>query len=197
MTYDEIIAEVYTLTKRPDLVAVTAAAVKSATLKAHMSDYYSKDVYETGVSFDTAGYIQSLDFVSLITNFRTLKYFKRLDSATDTTGKFFDILTPEETIDSYGEAKTDIAYAAGRVLEIRASVEFQYGILGCYVLPIVTPTASYSSWVADLFPYIIIFDATRMVLKGIGLDSQAKEYQSLTAEQYALLKINATTDLGY
>jgi hypothetical protein len=36
MTLAELISEVYTITGRPDRVAETASAIKSATLKAHL-----------------------------------------------------------------------------------------------------------------------------------------------------------------
>ena len=49
MTFDELVAEVYLLTARGDLTAETQSAVKAATLKAHKSDFFSKDIFETGV----------------------------------------------------------------------------------------------------------------------------------------------------
>ena len=58
MTLNELIAEVYTITNRPDLVAQTLMAVRSATLKLHQSDYYYKDIFETGFQFTSAEYLQ-------------------------------------------------------------------------------------------------------------------------------------------
>ena len=196
MTYAELVIEVYALTNRPDLVAETASAIKAATLKAHLSDFYSKDIHETGVGFPTSAYIQSLDYISLISNFRALKYIRRVEDATDDIGKFFQVLTPEETIDSYGINKTDIAYVAGRVLEIRSSVSFSKLLLGCYVLPIITEGA-YSSWVAEQHPYAIIKEAARVIFKTIGYDEQSAAYERLVAEEYSLLKLSALSDIGY
>ena len=50
MTLAELIAEVYLLTNRPDRVAMTTSAVKAATLKAHKSDFFSKDIHEIPLS---------------------------------------------------------------------------------------------------------------------------------------------------
>lgn len=196
MTFDELVAEVYLLTNRPDLVAETVSAVKAATLKAHQSDFYSKDIYETGVEFTTAGYKQSLDYITLISNFRSLKYMRRVTDETDDVGKFITILLPEETIDSYGVNKTDIAYVAGRVIEIRSSVSFSKMLLGCYVLPIVR-TGAYLSWVAEQHPFAIIREAARVIFKTIGFDEQAATYERLVAEEYVLLRISALSDVGY
>ena len=44
MTLAELIAEAYTLTARPDLVAETASAIRKATLKMHSVDYFYRDL---------------------------------------------------------------------------------------------------------------------------------------------------------
>ena len=196
MTLAELILEVYELTGRPDLIAATKSAVKAATLKAHQSDYYSKDIYETGVEFDDAAYIQSLDYVSLISNFRTLKYIRRVEDASDTEGVFFDIITPEEILDTYGCSRTDIAYVAGRNLEMRSSAIFSKALMGAYVLPVVTD-ACFSSWVASMHPFAIIYEACRVIFKTIGFDEQSATYNQLVAEEYILLKLSGLTDVGY
>jgi hypothetical protein len=196
MTLTELITEVYELTNRSDLVAETLSAIKAATLKAHRTDFYSKDIYETGISFDAANYKQSLDYVSLFSNFRAFKYLRKSTGATDDSGIFFTVITPEEVLDSYGINRTDIAYVAGRVLEIRSSTEFQYALLGCYVLPIVT-TAGYSSWVAEQNPFAIIYEACRVIFKSIGYDEQSNTFTRLVAEEYELLKLSALSDVGY
>lgn len=196
MTFDELLAEVYLLTNRPDLIAETKSAVKAATLKAHKTDFYSRDIYETGVQFDTSSHIQSLDYYCLICNFRALKYFRRVDDATDTSGTFIQVITPEEVLDSYGCNRTDIAYVAGRVLEIRSSVDFKYALLGAYVLPIVTEE-DYSSWVAAQFPHAIIYEAARVILTLVGSLEEAGGMRVLAAEEYNLLRATALTDVGY
>ena len=196
MTFDELVTEVYNITNRPDLVSETESAVKAATLKAHQSDFYSKDIHETGVIFDTADYKQSLDIISFVTNFRALKYLRRVEDENDEVGAFFCILTPEETLDSYGYNKTDIAYVAGRMIEIKASVEFSNMLLGCYVHPVVR-TGAYASWVAEQHPYAIIREAARVLFKTIGYDEQSAAYERLVAEEYALLRMSALSDVGY
>jgi len=196
MNFAELRQEVYNLTNRPDLVNETGSAIKAATLKAHQTDFYSKDIHEVGIQFGELKMIQSMDYINLIPNFRTLKYLRRVTDETDTEGTFFTILTPEEILDSYGYTKPDIAYVAGRVLEIRSSVDFQYAILGCYVFPIVTES-SYSSWIAEMYPYTIIFEAARVVFKTIGYDEQSSQFNQLVAEQYSLLKTSALTDVGF
>lgn len=195
MTFDELVAEVYILTTRPDLTAMTKSAIKAATLKAHKTDFYSKDIFESGVEFSTSEFRQSLDYIGLFSNFRALKYLKRVESQTDEVGAFIDIITPEEVLDSYGCNRSDIAYVAGRVLEIRSAVSFSKCLLGCYVLPIVRED-SYTSWVAEQSPFLIIYEAVRVVLATIGQTEESNSYRDLVIEEFTLLKMSALTDVG-
>ena len=195
MTFNELLQEVYAITNRPDLIPESKMAIKAATLKAHQSDFYSKDIYEQYVTLgDTAAYLWSLDYISLISNLRAFKYVRKLDPE-DNPGDFITILTPEEILDTYGASKQDIAYVAGRHLEIKSSTEISTCLLAAYVNPIVQEGA-YSSWVASLYPYTIVFEAARVLFKTIGYDEQSATYEKLVAEQFQLLKINATSDVA-
>ncbi len=196
MTFDELLTAVYEQTSRADLVEQTKNAVKAATLKAHRTDFYSKDIFETGIQFPSEEFSQSLDYIDLISNFRALKYLRRVDSATDEEGTFFEIITTDEILDTYGVNRTDIAYVAGRVLEIRASIGFQFALLGAYVLPIVTEQG-FSSWIAEQHPYAIVYEAARIVFKPLGQAEEARGMRELVAEEYTILKMSALSDVGY
>jgi len=197
MTFEELLAEVYTLTNRPDLEAETKAAIKAATLKAHQSDFYSKDISEALINLgNTDAYIWSFDVITHISNFRAIKYIRKYDSNTSEPGDFISIILPEQVLDSYKVTREDVAYVAGRNIEIRSSTAFSKMIFACYVNPIVT-NSGYSSWVADLYPYVIVYEAARVVFKTIGYDEQSAQYEKLVGEQFMHLKLNAITDVGY
>ena len=196
MTFDELVQEVIDITSRADLKTEIESAVKAATIKAHQTDFYSKDIHETGIQFDTATFRQSLDYISLISNFRAFKYLRRVEDETDDLGKFFEIILPEEVLDSYGRNRNDVAYVAGRVLEIRSSVEFTKALLGAYVLPIVRKEA-FDSWIAEQHPFAIINEAARVIFKRIGYDEQSATYNQLVAEEYVLLRMSGLSDVGF
>jgi len=195
MTFDELVDEVFLITNRKDLVGETKSAIKAATLKAHQTDFYSADIIETGVQFDTLDFFQQLEYSDVVSNFRSLKYFRRVEDANDTMGVFFEIITIDELLDSYGVGRTDIAYVAGRQLEIRSSVEFQFSLFGAYVLPTVTE-AGYDSWVAETYPFAIIYEAARVVFKAIGQIEESNAQRELVSEQYLLLRMSALSDVG-
>ncbi len=184
-TFAELVSDTYLFTNRPDLVNETKLAVKAATLKAHQSDFYPKDIYEVGISWATPAYIQSIDYRTLIPRWRAFKYLRKYTDGA--AGDFIKLLTPEQTLDRYSINKEDICYLAGENLEVRSSTEDDYMILACYINPVLDET-SYSSWVALDHPYAIVYEAARTIFKQIGWDEHANAIRQEVAEQYQILK---------
>lgn len=186
-TLAELISSVYTVTNRDDLVNETKLAVKAATLKAHGTDFYPKDLYETGIAWATPAYVQSLDYRLLVPRWRAFKFLRKYsDSAA---GDFFQLLTPDQILDSYGIQKQDICYVAGSMLEIRSSTQDTNMLLGCYLHPD-TNDATYTSWIAVEQPYAIIFEAARLIFKMTGQLDTASTFNNEVVEQYAELRNN-------
>lgn len=194
--FTDIVDEVYKLTNRPDLIAETELAVKQATLKGHQSDYFYKDILETAIDFGSSSYFQTLAIKGLVPRYRALKWARKYDAVGEVAGKFFDLVLPEQTLDSYNQNRTDIVYAAGDVLQFRSSTEFQYILFGCYENPSLIP-ASYSSWIARDHQFYVILEATRLVFKTIGYDEQEATYNRMAMEQMAELKLSNIVAGGY
>jgi hypothetical protein len=201
MTFDELLEEIYLITNRRDLVAESKSALKRSTLKGHKTDFYPKDIFEEGIQFPDSKYLQSFDPYTTWSNFRSWKYFKRVDlnQLPSPSGEYvsvpIEILTVDETLDSYGCAKADIAYEAGRMLEIRSSVDFTKAIVGCYLLPIVVED-NYNSWLAEQYPYFIIHESARLIFASIGKIEESRAQAGLVAEELAELKLGATVTVG-
>ena len=187
MTLAELTQAVYDITARPDLVSLTSSAIQSATLKAHQSDYYYKDIFEAGVAFSTAEFIQNLDYRALLPTWRALKYLRKYDNVNGMPGLELEIVVPENVFNDYSVQRSDICYGAGAFIQINSSTEERYYLLGCYVNPNITP-AGYNSWVALDHPFFIIFDASATIFKAIGKDDEAATYRQLMSEQLAMLK---------
>lgn len=196
MTLNELQQNVYALTNRPDLVAETLTAIKAATLRAHHSDFYFRDLYEVPLIFDTSDFQQSLDYSTLIPRYRAIKYLRKYDATTDTPGDFFTKVLPEQVIDGWNIHREDIFYVAGALIQIRSSTEFQHALAAFYLHPDITE-ASYDSWIAREHPFAIIYDATATIFKTIGYDEQYSRYESMRAEQIALVRITGLTEVGY
>jgi hypothetical protein len=194
-SFADIVSDVYSLTNRPDLVGETVVAVKAATLKAHQSDDYIKDLFETAIQFSTSEYFQTLDYKSVIPLWRKPRYMRIYDAAGTTPGSFLTYVEPEKVIDGFGANRTDIFYIAGAEVQIRTLAQQQYFLLGCYVNPDIT-TTGYNSWIADDHRYAIVYEAVAIIFKTIGYDEQNTTYRAMVAEQIMTLKMHAITGIG-
>ena len=194
-SFAQIKADVITLTNRPDLSNETELAIRQATLKAHHSDYYPKDLFETGIRFPSAAYLQDLEYKTLIPRFRSLKYIRKSD-ADNADGLFLDILTPDAVLDQFKRDRENVCYLAGDTIHIRSNTQLEYIFFGCYVHP-VTDVVGYRSWIADEYPYCIINEAAATVFKAIGFDEMAASYRQLAQEFLAEMRSNSILAEGY
>lgn len=195
MNLTELRQEVYTITNRPDLTAETLLAVRQATLALHQTDYWWKDLKETGISFLVPAYTQELSFRPIIPRFRALKYLRKSDSS-GTVGAFFTVIQPEAVLDNYNMDRTDVCYAAGDSIEIKSSTQFQYAVMGYYENPDIS-TTGYSSWIATDHPYAIVFEAAEKVFKMIGKSEEFAAYKLLRDEERQRLMISNVQVSGY
>lgn len=194
-SFASLVADVMSLTNRPDLVNETNLAVKAAALKAHQSDDYIKDFNEYSIQFSAASYYQSLDYKSVIPLWRKPRYIRKYDATGGAPGIFLDYYEPEKVVDGYGADRTDLFYIAGSNLQIKSSTQIQYLLIGAYTNPVVTPIG-FNSWIADDHPFAIIYEAVAIIFKTIGYDEQVPVYRGMVAEQMQTLKQHAVTGMG-
>jgi hypothetical protein len=183
------------LTNRPDLVNETNLAVRAATLKAHHSDDYIRDLTEYSITFSAPDYYQSLDFKNVIPLWRKPNYIRKFNLATGLPGTFLEYILPEKAVDRYHADRLDVFYVAGSNIQIRSSDQLQYLLVGAYTNPVVT-SVGYGSWIADDYPFAIVYEATAIIFKTIGFDEQVVMYRQMVAEQLQLLKQHAITGIG-
>lgn len=196
MTLTELQNEVYAITNRPDLATQTQSAVRQATLSVHQSDFYFKDLFETGIVFPTEEFLQQWEYSSVIPLFRSMKYLRKTDAAGSDNGKFFDIIPPELVVDGYGANNVDVCYVAGSVIQIRSSTPLQYAILSCYINPDIT-TLGFNSWVAREHPYAIIYKAAARIFKQIGRTEEYAVWTGEANEELSRLKLSNIVAGGY
>lgn len=194
--FDEVLSDVYTITKRPDLVAETKMAVKAATVKAHQSSYWDRDLYETGIEFLTEDTEQSFAYSNLIPRWRAAKYFRKHTGVVGGEGDLFKIITTDGMFDQYALQKDNIVYLAGEYFNFKSYTAFKFMLLGCYLNPITLET-TYDSWIALNHRYAIVFEAARTIFKAIGADQEAVYYRDLVREEYANLLTTNTLAFGY
>lgn len=200
MNFTELCNEVILITKRPDLLALTQSAVRTAILKAHQKDFFYRDIIETGVEFPGAEFVTSFRPLDIIPNFRKPAYLREwcFDSSAPNQGrpgKQFSVIEPGNARDSYGYYKKDVYYLAGDLLQIRSATPLTHALFGAYVLPNITTTGEIS-WITREYPYAVIHAAARQVFKTIGASEQATTQDEMAAEAYAILTINSIPQEG-
>jgi hypothetical protein len=194
-SFASLVADVMSLTNRPDLVGETNLAVQAATLKAHHQDDWIKDLKEYSIAFSTSDYTQSLDYKEVLPLWRKPRYLRKYDAAGSAVGRFLDYLEPEQVIDGYGADRQDIFYVAGSNIQIKSSSPLQYILLGAYLNPDIT-VSGFNSWIADDHKFAIIYEAAAIIFKTVGYDEQVPIYREMVKEQMQQLRQHATTGLG-
>jgi hypothetical protein len=196
MTLTELRQAVYDLTNRPDLVSQTLLQIQKATLKCHHSDFYYKDLRESGLEFISEAYFQELDYKTLFPLWRALKYLRKYDAVALTPGRFFSVIESDNILDSYSLERSDICYAAGSVIQIKSSTSFQYGIVGYYTEPNITES-SYESWIALDHPFAIITEAAAVIFRTIGKTDENARYAEMAIDEINTLKLSNIQTVGY
>lgn len=195
MTLTELINNVYTLTNRPDLVNETRLAISEATLSAHKSDDYPRDIVEQPISFVQADYQIQFNYFDIFPLFKKVKYLRQITPASLTStgqialGHFLKYITPDMSLaqDIYGYDNTDVFYLAGLAIQIKNKTPQQYYLFGYYSLPDITDDG-WNSWVSIIDPFVIIYRATASVFALIGQSDQANRYMQLYADQLKSFK---------
>lgn len=161
--WDDLREGVALHTKRPDLSALTDAALRQAIRTAHKSGKYWRDLIKVTVAPESGDVIQQFNISSQFTRFRQIAYIK--NSADDFWYRPADI---SDLVDDYGYAKTDIYYGIGTKLLIRASVPQEQYEVCYYQHPVVSPPSSVISWIAEEYSDVVILWAASTVLSAIG-----------------------------
>lgn len=175
MNLGELCQEVFTITNRPELVNETQLALRRATLKFHMIDFWKRDRFEKTLTFAAASAVQ----IDLAANFERWRAFRTLAPFDPVSGKILPCydkngdsrslneIDPEKLFDNYSMDRNDVFYVSGSSLNIR----FASGQTGLYAAwykyPLVAVT-NYSSWIADIYPYILIEEAAGHILTMLG-----------------------------
>ena len=196
MTFSEMYLEVLSITKRPDLQSRIESAIRAATLKVHHSDFFYKDLVEVPIQFNEILPVQNFVPTDVLPTFRKAKYLRIWQGDINgRPGQFLEHIQIENSLDSYNYIKDNVFYMAGVNLQIRSNPAVQRILFGAYVHPVVAPVEKYKSWVAEQYPYAIIYEAIRTVFRSIGFTEQANEYANLAYEILSEIKVSSVDDM--
>ena len=180
MLFSEAVAEVISITGRPDKSTDIASQLNRAlsffTLKAE----FSQDLVETSLAIDPDLYGDTVSLASL-TRFRKFKYLRPLAQryylrSIDPT----QIFTPGQQIqrDRYYVGGTSITYTLS---QLDSSLEIGYFTYA----PVLTSTSgSDAHWMLNLMPYALVEKAAAKIFQLIGDDASFRFYEASAMELF-------------
>lgn len=175
--YDDILADVLSLTNRADLESESELALRSATLSAHAIGAFPRDAVVASVPIPNGAYIASLDAQVLFPRLRGLSSVQIMDSSLNI------LQDPEIEIVELGDIRdpiyktlrNNVAYLAGSSVSVRTAI-LSYGYLVEYLQMPQVRRDAYNSWIAMLCPDIIIYRAASIVLATNGNMDKSEKY---------------------
>lgn len=167
-TLAELTQQVYEVTNRADLVAETRASIVRATLSAHQVDTFWRDCKHQVIDCTShPDYVYRLD---LGTNFPRLRAVSKLHAWCPYTNSPMYELAITQKLGCKGKEFWRIE---GSTLTISSPNSSKIFELVYYQNP---DMQNYSSWIADLYPYIIVDWAAYLIFEMLGDAQMAAMY---------------------
>lgn len=189
-TFAQLLTDLYTITNRPDLANESAVALRKATLKYHMAQDWIQDEVQSIVTLTPLYTNDSRYSVDLtpapFTRFRNIKSVQEYVNPPTYGYVEFRKYEVNDLIDDYGYEKTNYFYRAGTNLLLRCDHVITQAKVTWFQLPDVT-SATYNSWIANIFQDAIIEEAASKIFGMIGKPNEQKIQQQLFAENLQLL----------
>ena len=177
-TFAELESLVVEQTRRPEIPAVTKAAIRTATMRAHHTDFFSRDVAIGSLTYvpDSATFRDFPNLSSLLTRLRSIKTLQGLESASMAPVEAFEFREVDDVYDADGNRRPSIYNMIGDTLRIYPQT--QTGLLQVfYYQSPNTVDATYSSWIADTYPDELAAWASAIVFARTGFAEMAQEFQ--------------------
>lgn len=208
MSLTDLINNVVIITNRPDLVAETTYAIKTATLKAHFADQWKRDIVETTITPLTSVSLTDSRYVFDVTaapfvRFRQLIYARETPNTNPNSFSWdngnsspynvhqYELIEADSIFDEYNRMLANTVYMSGNSLKIRTSYPPTSIDIGYYANPLITSDpVTFSSWIANEYAYIIEQEAASAVFKMIGKDEEYQRFAALWQESIQTLRTN-------
>lgn len=166
-------------TRRPELSAVTAAAVRSAVLRAHHVDFFPRDLNSVFLSYtptNTALYYDVANIYSVADRLRSIKSLLGTDAVTSAPVEIFEGRAIDDVYDSEAVRRQSIYVLLGDALRIYPQRPTGAAQLTFYRNPAIVGDLV-SSWIADTYPDQIAAWAAAAVYARTGFAEQARMLQ--------------------
>ena len=199
-TFADLLTLTAEISRRPELVSMTKAAIRAATLRAHLTDFFTRDAWVARLSYvapSAVSYADVTDIYAAIPKLRAVKFVQCVNPATGAPSENLEYRDVNDTYDTKGVLRQNCYTLQGTVLRIYPFLMTGLIDVHCYTLPIVTE-GGYNSWIANDFPEEIATWAASIVLHRTGALEQATQmlklqvlpFKELLVESYQLPTVN-------
>ena len=177
-TFAELESLVVAQTRRPEIPAVTQAAIRTATMRAHHTDFFPKDVAVGTITYapNSAIFRDFPDVSSTLTRMRSVKSLQGLEAVSMAPVESFEYRDLDDVYDADSNRRPSIYNIIGDTLRIYPQT--QTGLIQVYYYqnPSVTE-GIYYSWIADMYPDELAAWAAAIVFARTGFAEMAQEFQ--------------------
>lgn len=178
-TFADIESLVLAQTKRPDISDTTAAAIRTATLRAHHVDFFPRDLAEAPLLYtpsSSAIYYPFANITTLLPRSRSIKFIQGIETATGTPTEDLEYRDIDDLYDSDGNRRLSVYTLIGDTLRIFPQRATGSATAFYYRNPNVNGL-EYSSWIADAYPDELAQWAAAIVFARTGFTEMATEFQ--------------------
>lgn len=177
-TFAEMEALVIGQTRRPEIQDTTRAAIRSATLRAHHTDFFNRDLASSVLTYTPSNSEVFYDFANVsssLTRLRAIQLVQSVDAAMKPAEEF-EYRELQDLYDSSNNLRPSIYTFIGDTL--RAYPSAITGRLNVYFYqnPTVT-TTGYNSWIANSYPDEVAMWAAAIVFARTGFAEMAADFQ--------------------
>lgn len=184
MNFTEAVAEVVSITKRPDKLLDIRREVNKAVNFFCMGADFVKDLEEVEIPITSTEYAQNLDLTNetYFTRFRKFAYIRPTNRK-----KLLDAVTPNK-IFAKGREQVDCYYVAGTQANFKLCKLADALYVGYFRFPPLLTDAAPTFWMLEVSPYMVIDKAAGAVFRNIGDDASSKRHDDDANVQYLVAK---------
>ena len=120
-TFAELESLVVEQTRRPEISSVTKAAIRTATLRAHHTDFFPRDLAQGPLTYTLSSIAQFYDFPNIsqtLLRLRSLKLIHGIDTATSVPVEQLEFREADDLFDADGNRRPHIYTLVGELYTV-------------------------------------------------------------------------------
>ena len=178
-------------TRRPEVPLVTQAAIRTATLRAHHTDSFPRDLASGLLTYTPYSSAGSYDFPSVSATLPRVRSFQLVQSVDTVTSAPVETLEYRELQDLYtadNVQRLSMYTLIGDTLRVYPQ-SATGSLLAYYYSNPVTTSEGYSSWIADTYPDELAMWAAAIVFARTGFAEMAADFQRTHVQPFKELLV--------